>query len=138
MLTDLEPEYKFTDGKAIVTGEYLSVAEGNMINVYIPSLMTEIECTPAKETVYCMETTGNTLFLNENHPNFPDVVTATTCMPVKVSGDLVLKSSNAELQNSNGNNGRPIRYIPKTAKLSPGTEVLVESDMGTFKDLRLY
>lgn len=138
MLTELEPEYKFVDGKAIVVGEYPQVVEGSVIKVYIPSMMTEIECTPKEETLYCMDTTGNTIFLNENHPTFPDVAIATTCVPAKVTDDLVIKVSNIELHETDGFNGDPIKYIPRVVRLKPGSEVAVNSDLGVFKDLQLY
>lgn len=140
MLTPLNPEYTFTDGPAYVVGDYPYVVEGDTIMVHVPSLMPEIPYKD-KETVYYRETVGNTIFLNDRHPNFKGVVAATTCVPAKATDDMILKMANAKLYERThmvyGIDGPYLSHIPRKVHLEAGTEVGVSSDIGTFKDLHL-
>lgn len=141
MLTNLDPEYKFTDGPAIIVGDYNYAVEGDTIKVYISSLMPEIPYS-SEEKVYHREAADNVIFLNDNHPNFKGVVEMTTCVPAKLTDDLVLKLANAKLYERThvvyGIYGPSIPHIPRKVKLESGTEVVANSNMGTFKDLELY
>lgn len=138
MLTSLEPEYKFTDGVATAVGEYESIVKGSIIKVYVPTMMTEIECTPLKETPFPIEGLGNTAFLNENHPDFPEVVVGTNVVKAKVTEDMIVRLSNIELHKTDGFHGEPIKYIPRHVPLHAGEELTIESDLGIFKDFELY
>lgn len=136
MLTKLEPEYKLVDGPAYVVGKYPYVTEGDEVRVYVPSMMTEID-NGLEEIESVMGTVGDTVFLNSNHPIISGNVVTTNYITGKVSEDLVIKRANALLyKKSSGKNY--ITHIPRKVEIDAGDEVEVRSNLGTFKDIKLY
>lgn len=133
MLTNLDPEYQFTDGPAYVVEEWEGIREGDEIMVYIPSLMPEIQFSPEiKETTE--RTCGTSVFLNSNHPNMGNSVTAINYITGKVTDELVVKKSNVFLE-ATATPRRYITHIPRQIKLEKEEEVKAESAQGTFKDI---
>lgn len=141
MLTNLTPEYKFTDGPAFVVGDYPYTVEGDEILVHIPSLMPDIPYNKKEVTTYT-QAASDTIFLNSNHPNFPGVVAETNCVTAKVKDEMVLRLANAKLYENThtyyGIYGKPIPHVPRKIEVEATTEVSAKSDMGTFKDIHLY
>lgn len=136
MLTDLTPNYAFTSGPAFIVGGYANVSEGDSVKVYVPSLLPEID--KSTEVVETVENTAqNTIFKNDNHPNFSGTVVSVNYVSATVSGGLVMRIANATLESLAQKTLMFIQYIPTVIELTAGTEVSANSDLDTFKDLYL-
>lgn len=137
MLTKLDPEYKLVDGPAYVVGKYPYVTEGDEVRVYVPSMMTEID-NGLNEAESIMRTVGDTVFLNDNHPMISGSVVTTNYVTGKVSEELVIKKANALLYKNSSGSKNYITHIPRKVEIEAGDEVEVRSNLGTFKDIKLY
>lgn len=140
MLTNLDPKYTFEDGVAFVVDDWKNVKTSDLVYIYIPSCMIDIEKSEeSKETIV---STGmvNTVFLNGNHPTIPATMTELNYISAHVSSGLVMGKSNETLYDrykADPENSSYIRYIPMKTDLKAGDEVEVWSDLNTLNDLSI-
>lgn len=139
MFTNLTPCYKFTDGTGFVVDSWGNIKEGDIIRIYVPSIMSEIEKSEVSQENIESLTSPYQLFLNTGTcPNIPGTVTTLNYVTGQICYELVMSKANEELYENykqDPDSAKPITHIPLNSKLNPGDKVSVYSDIGVIKDL---